>query len=78
MATINYKKMTSEQLVQNLGVVMEQIQATKRGLKEHPEDIIFTAAVDFMRLEAESIMKEFTFRADPKNIYKNINTILFL
>lgn len=67
MSAFNYKKMTSEELMLSLSAIIEQVNVLRRGLKEHPEDQVFSAALPFMINEGKEIMKEFTFRGNTKS-----------
>ena len=41
-------KKTTDQLVLELGVILDQIKACQRGLKDHPNDEVFKAALPYM------------------------------
>jgi hypothetical protein len=56
------KGTNTNDLILELGTIIEQIQVLKRGLKEHPTEEIFIKGIDFMKQEAELIMKELTIR----------------
>ena len=60
--SVGRKNATTNELILELGTVIEQIQVLKRGLKEHPEEDIFFQGIVFMKNEAELIMKELTIR----------------
>ena len=63
MAVTNYKTLSNDQLIQNLGVVLEQVHAIKRGLLQYPNEETFIKALPFMKQEAD-------FRIPP-GFYKN-------
>jgi hypothetical protein len=56
------KNTSTNDLLLELGTVIEQVQVLKRGLKEHPDDEIFSKGIDFMKQEAALIMKEISSR----------------
>ena len=56
------KNTSTNDLLLELGTVIEQVQSLKRGLKEHPEESIFQIGIDFMKQEAALIMKEISSR----------------
>lgn len=59
---MSLKKLTTNELIERLGIVLEQIQVVKRGLREHPEDEVFQKAVVYFIDMGKELMKEITKR----------------
>lgn len=59
---MSLKKLSVNELVERLGVVLEQVLVVKRGLKEHPEDETFQKAAMFFKDEGNEIMREIKSR----------------
>ena len=64
---MSLQKLTYEELIVRLGVVMEQIQVVKRGQKEHPEDEVFLKGLIFFKDEGFKIMNEIKKRDEKSN-----------
>jgi hypothetical protein len=47
---------TTNELLLELGTCIEQVQVLKRGLKEHPDDEIFVAGIEFFKQHIQKLM----------------------
>ena len=51
-------KKTIPELVLELGVILDQIKACQRGLKDYPNDEVFKAAVPYMIAKGQEIKSQ--------------------
>lgn len=59
---MNRKDKSTNELLLELGTVIQQVQVLLRGHKEHPGDEIFKQGIAFMKKEARDIMNVLTKR----------------
>lgn len=52
------KQKPTDELIMELGVILDQIKACRRGLKDHPNDEVFKAAVPYMINEGMKIKSQ--------------------
>lgn len=53
-----FKSKTSEDLILELGVILDQIKVNKKGLKDHPDNEQFKKAIPYMINEGKKIKNE--------------------